>query len=441
MSVRILLIACVLAGSLAACRVHAQAGSPEKAAAEAGRPIIWAPADRDTVRSMWVTVQGAIPQDLMEKCRTVEVFVNAASRGNAKLRGVNFRLDGVRLDCLESGTWNALKVVCTGPSLKVETNETKVMLLPGKLEIEAELSTDAISPARGEGTGGQNKDVLLSFNFSTPSDWEMKLTRGSGGSVVRGASGKGDASCEFRWDGTDYSGAAVPDGEYIYEVVATSTCGDAGKANYAGVIAVDTSVPGRPNPLDPANDDVVSPDFYLKWQPVERAWFYELQMSDSESFDPHEIHSTGATQLRFSGRSDGFFNWRVRAVSRGGTPGPFSAARSAEVRKVMKPAISMLGVTTKADGLRPEKDETMRVTYMANDKILVTIRVVTAQGALIRTLLDGVSRDMGPHVELWDGRDDKNELVPAGAYVATVEAGGTDNVTSFTERRLVVIQY
>jgi flagellar hook assembly protein FlgD len=441
MSSRIFLIICGLFAMLAPGMAGAQADSPEKAAAAAGRPIIWRPADSDTVSSMWVNVEGAIPQEMLGKVRDIEVFVNAASRGKARLRGVIFQLEGVRLDCLVSGGWNSLMAVCTGPSLKVETDETKILLLPGQLEIDAEMSTDAISPARSGSAGGQNREVAMRFSFSTPADWTLKLTDVAGGKVIRGASGSGAASCEFKWNGTDVSGNVVPDGEYMYEVVAASTCGDAGNAHYAGVMTVDTSVPGKPEQVEPVNEDIVSPDFYLRWKPVAAAWYYEVQLSESADFDPHEIYSTGATQLRFSGRPDGFFNWRVRAVSRGGTAGPFSAVRRAEVRKVMKPAISMLGVTTKADGLVPDRGETMRVTYMANDDVLVTIRIVTPEGVVVRTLLNGIARDKGPHVELWDGRDDDNELVPAGGYVATIEAGGTEDVTAFSESRLVVVEY
>jgi flagellar hook assembly protein FlgD len=83
----------------------------------------------------------------------------------------------------------------------------------------------------------------------------------------------------------------------------------------------------------------------------------------------------------------------------------------------------------------------MRVTYMANDNIVVTIRIVTAGGDVMRTLLNGVARPKGAHVELWDGRDDRKELVPAGAYIARVEAKGTDDVTPFSESRLVTVQY
>lgn len=441
MTVRSLLIACALLWTLPAGGAGAQTDSPEKVASDSGRPVVSMPAAGDTASSVWITLAGAIPQDFVGKCREVQVIVNEASRGKAHLRGVNFSMEDLRLDCLEPGSWNTLRVVCVGPSFRSESDDVKVMFLPGPLEIETDLTSDAISPSSRGNEGGPQSTVLFRCKFSTPADWTFKITGGAEGTLVRAASGKDVSRSEFKWDGTDRSGVAVPDGEYMYEIFASSTCGDAGQAHYAGVIAVDTIVPGRPTPLDPVNNDIVSPNFSLRWEPVEGAWFYEVQLSQTADFDPHEIYSTGATQLRFSRRSDGTFKWRVRAVSRGGRPGPFSDARSAEVLKVMQPAISMLAVTTLADGMRPEKDEAMRVTYMANDGLVVTIRIVNASGKVVRTLLDGVARDKGPHVEMWDGRDDGNELVQAGAYIATVEAGGTEDVTPFRESRLVTVQY
>lgn len=441
MSMRVVLVTCALLGMTLAGKAHSQSDSPGNAAAEAGRPVIWKPADRDTVHSMWVILQGAMPQDFIGKCRDVEVFVNEASRGNARIRGVNFIMDGLRLDCLDPGMWNRIKAVCSGPSLKAETEETRIMLVPGPLQIDADLTTDAISPGLDAASGARKREVVFRFNFSTPADWTLKLTKGAERTVVRGGSGQGAASCEFTWDGTDVSGSIVEDGEYMYEMVATATCPDAGLANYVGVITVDTSVPGRPDLLKPEERDVLSPNFSLRWRGVERAWFYEVQLAGSDDFDPHEVYSTGATELKFSGREDGPFCWRVRAVSRSGTPGPFSDSRHAEVRRVMKPAISMLGVTTRSDSLAPGRARSIRLSYVANDDIVITIRIVTAYGTVVRTLLDGVARQKGPHVEEWNARDDGNDLVPAGTYVANVEAEGTERVTPFRESRLVMVQY
>jgi flagellar hook assembly protein FlgD len=381
-----------------------------------------------------------VPAELVSSVREIEMHVNNAIRKKAVLRGNSFRVGDVRLDCGGATTWNSVKAVCIGPSRRYESPDVKVVLAPDPLEIDPYLSTDAISPARPGSPRTANNSVEFRFAFNTPADWSFRLT-GSGADPVLTGSGKADPESKFTWDGTDSSGVFVDDGEYMYEVTASSTCGDAGEANCYGVIFVDSSIPGQPRLVEPVNDDIVSPDFQLRWEPVEDAWFYEVQLSEDGGFDPYEVFSTGADHLRLAKRPDGLFHWRVRAVSRGGTAGPFSQARRLEVRKVMKPAISHLGVITRSDGLRPEQGEAMRVTYMANDDVVVSLRIVTADGGLIKSVLDGVSRDKGAHVELWDGRGQDGELVPAGAYVATIEADGTDDVTPFNESRLVTIVY
>jgi flagellar hook assembly protein FlgD len=421
--------------------VPCQSAAAQASSSRAAAPTITVPAAGDTLRSIWITVEGVIPAQLLGDLRDVAILVNGAKKGQRSLQGVGFAVEDVRLDCSGTSTWNAIKAVCSGPSRKVESPEIRVLLAPGSLEIDPYLSTDAISPSRPESPSSANKEVKFRFAFSTPADWSFRLTDSGAKKPILTISGEADPECQFSWNGTDESGAHVEDGEYMYEITATSTCGDAGQANCYGVIAVDSSVPGQPTLMEPVNDDIVSPDFQLRWEPVENAWFYEVQLSNATGFDPHEVFSTGACRLRLAKRPDGVFYWRVRAMSRGGTPGPYSPARRAEVRKVMEPAISHLGVITTADGLQPEQGEVMRVTYMANDDITITIRIVTAEGTLVRTLLDGVARDKGAHVELWDGKSQDGERVPAGAYVAEISADGTEDVTPFDENRLVTVVY
>lgn len=53
----------------------------------------------------------------------------------------------------------------------------------------------------------------------------------------------------------------------------------------------------------------------------------------------------------------------------------------------------------------------------------VRLVVHDAGGRLVRVILDGASLPAGRGEAAWDGRDDAGRLVPAGLYVATVEAG------------------
>lgn len=52
----------------------------------------------------------------------------------------------------------------------------------------------------------------------------------------------------------------------------------------------------------------------------------------------------------------------------------------------------------------------------------VTLRIYSASGRLLRTLLDGEARSAGPQRVLWDGRDDVGQSLPGGAYLYRLQA-------------------
>lgn len=52
----------------------------------------------------------------------------------------------------------------------------------------------------------------------------------------------------------------------------------------------------------------------------------------------------------------------------------------------------------------------------------IRLTVHDAAGRLVRVLADGGDREAGPQTTVWDGRGDDGRAVPAGIYVATVEA-------------------
>jgi hypothetical protein len=53
----------------------------------------------------------------------------------------------------------------------------------------------------------------------------------------------------------------------------------------------------------------------------------------------------------------------------------------------------------------------------------VTLRIHDAAGRLVRTLLAGAPRAAGRHEVVWDGRDDRGRIAPAGVYLARLAAG------------------
>lgn len=56
----------------------------------------------------------------------------------------------------------------------------------------------------------------------------------------------------------------------------------------------------------------------------------------------------------------------------------------------------------------------------------VTVRIYEARGALVRTLVDGASRQPGRYRVVWDGQDEHGRAVASGVFWARCEVGATE---------------
>jgi hypothetical protein len=64
-----------------------------------------------------------------------------------------------------------------------------------------------------------------------------------------------------------------------------------------------------------------------------------------------------------------------------------------------------------------------RLSYFLPAEAIVSIYVYDLEGQRVRTLVERVERPQGSHNgrEVWDGRDDDGEFVPAGPYVVVLD--------------------
>lgn len=67
--------------------------------------------------------------------------------------------------------------------------------------------------------------------------------------------------------------------------------------------------------------------------------------------------------------------------------------------------------------------ENALLSYYLPAEGIVSVYVYDLEGQRVRTLVDRVDRPQGSNTgrEVWDGRDDDGELVPAGPYVVVLE--------------------
>jgi hypothetical protein len=64
------------------------------------------------------------------------------------------------------------------------------------------------------------------------------------------------------------------------------------------------------------------------------------------------------------------------------------------------------------------------IAYELPGEASVHLTIHSANGRVVRTLVDSESRGAGPHAVSWDGRDESGRQVAAGAYFYRLEAGG-----------------
>lgn len=72
------------------------------------------------------------------------------------------------------------------------------------------------------------------------------------------------------------------------------------------------------------------------------------------------------------------------------------------------------------------------ISFELPETAAATLRVHDAAGRLVRVLADGVTRSAGRHETSWDGLDSGGRLLPAGVYVATIEAAGRRDSVKLT---------
>jgi hypothetical protein len=107
-----------------------------------------------------------------------------------------------------------------------------------------------------------------------------------------------------------------------------------------GELSEPRPLPRRPEPVEPADNLLLDSDkvreLVLAWRPVEGASRYALQVSRNQLFVDNLIEDAdrAKTQATLGLRGDGSFLWRVAAIGRDGSRGPWSSARKFRVASV-----------------------------------------------------------------------------------------------------------
>ena len=119
-----------------------------------------------------------------------------------------------------------------------------------------------------------------------------------------------------------YTASDITDGTYYWRVRAKDSAGNWSRWSDIWSFTVDTQGPQAPTLLKPDNESTIpdsTPEF--RWDKVEGADKYELEVDNSSSFTGPEIHKTSLEDSSYTASEilpDGTYYWHVRAKDSAG---------------------------------------------------------------------------------------------------------------------------
>ena len=129
---------------------------------------------------------------------------------------------------------------------------------------------------------------------------------------------------------------------------------------------------------------------------------------------------------------DGIFDWSLPtsgAVSHNyALPGTFAATLRVTDNEGMTDtdvvhitASMQLTASLGSDMLDPGNQESVSINSVLTGEATVTVKITDRNGALVRTLIDSKIRQAGYYTDVWDGRNESNNIVASGVYLYIIE--------------------
>jgi hypothetical protein len=72
----------------------------------------------------------------------------------------------------------------------------------------------------------------------------------------------------------------------------------------------------------------------------------------------------------------------------------------------------------------PSKGEKCTISYKLSEDSIVAIKIYDENNCLVRTIVKQKKRKAGVNKEIWDGKNDKGDILPSEAYTFTIEGAG-----------------
>ena len=269
--------------------------------------------------------------------------------------------------------------------------------------------------------------------------WQLQV-RDAAGVTIRTIGGNG-AAATTSWNGRSDSNVVVPDGPYQAALVAFDDAGNSVARTFA--VRVDTAAPLVSTSAVPAsfspNGDGVADRTVLRWSATEagagvariyrgttlvRSWTFAPRPNWVIAFDGR---TAGGTAL-----PDGRYRYRV------------DLRDSAGNRPVVDRTITIdrtAGYLHWSRSFYPQDGDALAPTSVVSFKLArqaaTTLRILDANGSLVRTVWTNRLLTAGTRTWTWNGRNAVGAFVPPGRYVAQLTA--TTSLGSVTIGQAVTV--
>lgn len=267
--------------------------------------------------------------------------------------------------------------------------------------------------------------TTLSSQASVPTDWTLMI-RDSVNSLIRSFTASGTTMSQT-WNGTNASGAAVPDGVYTYQFQGTAQA--TGVVNTSGPKQV-TVDRGSPTAVitSPSQNQV-----FLTANPIPfsgtatDSTFQQYTLSYGSGSAPTSFthlfsSATGVTNgvlytlnLQTVPLAPGTYTFRLTVLDKAGN-------ESRADRTIVLDSIQISNIAVTPSSIDPYNAQLAGIGYALSHPANVTLRIYQdISKQLIRTFTLP-NQPAGPHQVTWDGKRDTNVIAPLDAYYFTIEA-------------------
>lgn len=238
------------------------------------------------------------------------------------------------------------------------------------------------------------------------------------------------------WDGTDDSGAAVPNGKYSYTIDAQDAFKKSAQQVSGSIDVGTTSLvisenTVSPDPFTPSGSNSATISYNLSGSAKVSITVFDGANNLIKALESDVQKSQGANSVSWDGTDssgmivkDGIYGYKISAVEEGGleaspATGIINIAGARE-----NPLISSVDDTP--DPFKPDGKNVSTISFNLIENASVGMRIFSSGGAIVKNI-PAVAFNPGINSFRWDGKDTSGKIVPGGNYSYIVDAVGIGN--------------